>query len=79
MLTFTGIVSSNVLVVAILEDDHLAAPHVRLVSAVRHLVAPLLHLDALPVVAGELALLFAASQLQHRRVRFSFIALIIIV
>ena len=46
MLTFTGIVSSNVrdvLVVAILEDDHLAAPHVRLVSAVRHLLAPLLH------------------------------------
>ena len=43
MLTFTGIVFSNVrdvLVVAILQDDHLAAPHV---PAVRHLPAPLLH------------------------------------
>ena len=32
-----------------------------------HLITPPLHLDALPVVAGELPLLFAASQLQHGR------------
>ena len=40
-----------------------------------HLVAPLLHLDTLPVLAGGLTLLLAASQLQHGRVWGSFIAL----
>merc|ERR1712218_247229 len=46
----------------------MTASLVRFVSAVGKLVAPLLHLDALPVVAGELALLIAPGQLQGRLV-----------
>ena len=53
----------DVLVIVVVQYDQLAILLVRLVSAVRHLVAPLLHLDTLPVVAGELVL-STACQLQ---------------
>ena len=44
-----------------------------------HLIAPPLHLDALPIVTSELPLLLAAGQLQHRCVSFSFVAIVIVV
>ena len=63
-----------VFVAAVFKDYEFAILFIRLVSAVGNLVAPLLHLDALPVVAGELVLL-ATGQLQCRVVRLSLIAL----
>ena len=68
----------NVFVVVVFEDDEFAAIFVGFVPAVCHLVTPLLHLDALPVVAGELVL-FATGQFQRRVISFSFVALIGIV
>ena len=57
----------NVFVVVVFQNNKLTSILIRLVSAVGllagHLVTPPLHLDALPVVAGELVL-FAACQLQ---------------
>ena len=67
-----------VFVAAVFKDYEFAILFIRLVSAVGNLVAPLLHLDALPVVAGELVL-FAACQLQKACIWFSFVALHIIV
>ena len=54
----------NPLVEAIFEKKNPAFLFVRLVSAVGQLVAPLLHPDTLAVVAGELTLLLAPSQLR---------------
>ena len=51
------------MVEAIFEKKNPAFLFVRLVSAVGQLVAPLLHPDTLAVVAGELTLLLAPSQL----------------
>ena len=55
---------------------------IRFVSAVRllagHLVTPPLHFDALPIIAGELAL-FAACQLQQSCVWLSLSTLIVII
>ena len=78
----------QVLVVVGLHRDQLAVVLVRLVPAVRHLdevgrilptsnrhlVAPPLHLDALPIVAGELVFC-TASKLQHGCLRFPLMAL----
>ena len=44
-----------------------------------HLVTPPLHLNALPVIAGELTVWIAASELQHGSVRFPLVASIVIV
>ena len=52
---------------------------IRLISTVRPLIAPLIHLDALPVVARELVLWVAPCQLQRGHIRFSFIAFVNVV
>ena len=44
-----------------------------------HLVTPPLHLDALSIIAGELAIWIAASQLQHRGVRSPLVARVTII
>ena len=63
----------NVLVVVVFEDDNSAPVLIGLVPTVGDLVAPLLHLDALPIVAGELTPL-ATRQLQHCGIGLAIVA-----
>ena len=56
--------------VVVFKNYQLTPILIRLVSAVRHLVAPLHHPDTLTIVAGEVSLL-APSHFQLRCVRFA--------
>ena len=57
----------NVLLVVLLKHQQLAVLLIRLVSTVHYLVTPLLHADALTIIAGEL-LLPAAGELEQAAV-----------
>ena len=65
----------NIHVVAALQHHDVTAPLVRLVPTMRKLIAPLIHTDALTIVAGKL-IFFASTHLQLSGVRVAVNVLI---